>query len=259
MNYVLENEGEAKRLEKQSRLELYDINKELDSFQYNFKESYKILDAGCGSGILCRELQKRNSNISISGCDQSVQRIQYAQLQDKNLEFFEQDLTTLSHGQKKYNAIFNRFVAHHMNVETYTKVLEEFSKSLLPNGQIYIIDLDGVLLNLGTTNPELRIMLNKIQETFHGDLTIGRKIPQLLKKVGFKNINWKIETMDFQGKHRQAEVSQFVERFDFAMEMYLNIFRSEFEAKRFQKMFLEELSDPNTVLFYNKFLINASI
>lgn len=251
--YILENQAEAKRLDAQSEIDQFSIENELKNIKFPQKAS--LLDAGCGSGLVCRYLKKLFPHFEISGCDSSSQRLDYACQESPNIDFFNADITKLSSMNKSYDIIVNRYVAHHLSTNLYQQVLEEFYLSLNPGGKVIIIDADGALLNIGTLNQELLLFLDTIKNKFQGNLHQARIIPQMLKLAGFNKISYEISTMNFQGESRLKEIAQYQERIEFSKELYQEMLGSENNYYRFKELFIQELQE--SPIFYNKFIIEA--
>lgn len=253
MTYIMKNKNEAKRLHEQSQNFLFLPKKDLEGIR--LKSHSNILDAGCGSGIFTEELFKQNPSSKIFGCDIDNNQLDFAYNHTPSqISYFNHDLTC-SPLDNKYDYIFNRYVAHHFTQKNYLRILSHLHQSLNKKGKLFIIDADGILNNIGTTNLVLIENIKVINEKFSGDLHMARKIPTLLKNIGFKNIKWKIEVMDFTKENRQAEVKQWEQRIDFGMKSYIAALGSQFKAKNFKKLFLETIKDESTPLFYNKFII----
>ena len=96
-----------------------------------------------------------------------------------------------------------------------------------------------------------------VKAAFDGNLNVARIIPSLLKSVGFSNVTWRTEIMDFQGESRKLEALQWKGRFENSLEFYIKLLGSEFSARQFFKMYLDEVLNQDVPLFYNKFIIQA--
>lgn len=96
-----------------------------------------------------------------------------------------------------------------------------------------------------------------VKAAFDGDLNVARIIPSILKSVGFSNITWRTEVMDFQGEGRKLEAQQWKGRFENSLEFYIKLFGSEFSSRQFFKMYIDEVLSESVPLFYNKFIIHA--
>ena len=257
MSYILQGQFEAKRLDDQTNIDQFSIQDEFKGI--DIPPGSKVLDAGCGSGILCRFLEEKFPEIEIHGCDQSNQSLKYAQENTKSYssKYFQHDIVC-DQLIEKYDFIFNRLVAHHLGEKQLLRTIEIFYQALNKKGKIHIIDVDGVFLNLGTRSVQLREKMDKVKHAFKGDLQAARLLPSLLHETGFKNISCKIEVMNFQGKNRVLEVEQWKARFASSLSFYREVFGNEFEAKKFFKEYTLEAAKEHVPLFCNKFVVTAN-
>lgn len=218
----------------------------------------RVLDAGCGSGVLCRYLESNYQDLSVSGCDLSEESLSYAR--DKSTKestrFFKHDIINGKLPADSYDVIFNRLVAHHLG-ENLSRAYKNFYDGLRPGARLYVIDTDGLFLNLATLSPSLKSKMERVRSAFKGDACAGRQTPPLLNRIGFRQLSWRIETMDFKGENRVKEVQQWKERFDSSLSFYIEVFGSEFETKKFFKEYTTEASNEHVPRFYNKFIVEA--
>lgn len=254
MQYILKGQNEATRLDEQSAIPEFSLLKELENIK--LKKGANILDAGCGSGILCRFLEEKYVDLKINGCDLNEAGLEYARKTsaNRNSNYFQHNIVE-SPLKEKYDYIFNRLVAHHLGEQKLRLVIENFFNALNPEGKVYITDADGLLLNIGTLSLGLKDKMQKIKTAFEGDCQVARLIPSLLHEAGFINISWQIQIMDFQGLSRKMEVDQWKSRFESSLPFYIEILGSEFEARKFFKEYLTEASKEHVPLFYNKFIV----
>ena len=255
-NYILENSAESERLEQQSKNEQFNLAREISHL--DFSQCKSVLDAGCGSGLLGRYLQNKYPMISYSGCDQSLERIIYAKEHGpSHFNFFQADMYNENFTEEKYDLIITRYVLHHL--ENPAKVLANLKKRLNPNGRLIIVDVDGLMMNMGTENEYLLASLDKIKHGFMGSLNGGRRWPNLLNELKFSNITYRIDVMDFQKQDRVLEVEQFNQRLEFAKPMLAKILGSDFEFARFRKEYMAEMARDCVPFFYNRFVIEATV
>lgn len=101
----------------------------------------KTLDAGCGDGRLCHELN--SDDIDIVGVDKSEKAIRFAKAFNPTLQFYTLDLTKLSFDEK-------------FDVVTFIEVLEHIPPDIIPDiiSQIWqVLKPEGKLLvSVPTTN-----------------------------------------------------------------------------------------------------------
>jgi ubiquinone/menaquinone biosynthesis C-methylase UbiE len=257
-SYVLENEDEFERLERQSKNESYDYKSELVDFSP--KQNGSILDAGCGSGVVSRHLATLYPQANITACDFSELRIAQAKAHSEslpNLHYEIQNLTQATFKERSFDAIICRYVLEHLNQTDVKKAVAELFRGMRPNGMIHAIDMDGFLFNLHPQTPLLQKVFAKLATEMPLDLFVGRKIPALLQEAGFRNIRWRIETVSFQNENLTSEIALTQERFESALPFFIQFLGEEAIAHQFVKEYLECLHSSEIVLFYNKFVVSA--
>lgn len=256
MSYILKDINEAQRLDDQSLIEQFSLKHELQGI--HLEQGTSVLDAGCGSGVLCQYIEQNFHGVSVEGCDLDELSLAYAKKKatQPSTKFFKHDLQNQSLN-KKYDYIFNRYVAHHLGIEGMRQILKNLYHALTPGGRLCLIDIDGLFANLSTSKTSLIHQIDKVQNAFAGDLFTARKLPELLHETGLKQIDWKIHVMDFRGREKELEIDQWQKRFESALPFYVNVFGSETAARTFFQEYITEASKENIPLFYNKFVIQA--
>jgi SAM-dependent methyltransferase len=267
--YILEHEQEAQRLERQSQLAAFSLEKELEHIY--FHQDQFVLDAGCGTGLLRNYLLHKYPHLYYVGVDQSADRIAHHQ-KNKQMEFYQLNLedlnsldflrgsahecSTFIKAQQGFDTILSRYVMHHLS--DAQKLLSNLKKCLKPGGRLVLIDCDGILTNLGTLNTTLLSMLEKINIHFQGKLSAASKLPAELNACGFKDISYDIQTVNFQGISRQEECLQYRQRITFAKHIYIEALGSEAEYEKFLELYLSEFSKEHVSMYYSKFIITAT-
>lgn len=267
MSYVLENLSEWERLEFQSTLPQYDYKKELKDFEV--RQGSKILDAGCGSGVVTRYLAKLFPSAQIVGCDLASDRIQRSIQHSKeesssdpsgmsaNISFDVQDLSSLSYPSLSFDGIVCRYVLQHLSEEKRAQVLSGFHRCLKPGGYLHLIDYDGPFHNLFPQPPLVEEVLKKLELNPNLDLQIGRKLPALAIDAGFSKLKWRMELVEFQGESLAQETELLKTRLDYAQPFLTGLLGDSNKAQAFKKEFINALSDPRAVYFYNKVIVSA--
>ena len=256
MSYILKSKAEAQRLKDQSAMKSFSIEDELNDIQ--IIPDSKILDAGCGSGVLCHFLEKKFPHAQIEGCDLDELGLAHARRNSTSnrTNYFVHNLQSVPLS-RRYDLIINRYVAHHLGSDGMRPVLKNLYNAINPGGKICVIDIDGLMVNLATTNSTLMMKISQLKNEFTGDLHVARVLPTLLHETGFKNISWEITTMDFKGEEKEEEVSLWMRRFESSLPFYIRVFGSEHEARIFFNEFSREALKEHIPLFYNKFVIQA--
>lgn len=257
MKYAMESEGEAKRLETQAQQKGYQLETELAGV--SLPKAGKFLDAGCGSGLLCRYLKNQSTERDVWGVDFSDLRLhqaaQAASSAGLSIHFQREDLTKLSFADGTFDVIFCRYVFEHLPRPDV--VLKELYRILKPQGKLVVINFDGIVVNMHSKDPFLQEQLEQLGEGYVGDLYIARKLPALLSQNKFENVRWQTSCMDFTAEDRKEEALNTRSRFDFANEALCRIFGGERQVMEFKARYFAALEDPATTLFYTKFVVEG--
>ncbi len=257
MSYSMEHLEEAERLTRQNQQENYNILNEVRYF--NFSKNDLVLDAGCGSGDVHITLAQNFKNIKIDAFDFSEIRLKQAENKCKQLgintvNYFQSDIYKINATSEKYDKVICRFVLEHLDKPI--EAMKELQRVLKKGGHLYIIDLDGILFNIESESKKLNTYLARLKENFTFDLFIGRKLPNYLRKIGFTKINTNIDCMNFANEQMTAEITNYVDRFNFAKTKFVQALGSENDYEKFAELYIKELKNGCT-LFYNKFLVDA--
>lgn len=258
MSYTLENSGEAYRLEKQAQMKGYIPEQELSKIIIN--PNGKILDAGCGTGLMSRAIKKAYPDANVHACDISEERLRFGRKRASaagfdEIRFFHSDLQSIDGKRATYDNIVCRYVLQH--VMEPQAILKKFHHILNCNGVLNVVEIEGILFNSYCSNTFVMDCLNELQKSFKFDLFIGRKIPAMMKECGFSSINWHVELLEFRGDALQDECILTEERLQFALPLIASILGEE-KGSDFVLAYLQELQKPETTLFYNKFIVNGS-
>jgi SAM-dependent methyltransferase len=252
MTYILENNAESERLQKQNSQPQYSIHEELKHLKLVLNGK-KILDAGCGVGSLS-EILAHDFYSEIHGCDASEIRIHQAKKNcSKKINFFTTDLRSIPRNQNQFDVIFVRFVLEH--TLDPRPIISELFRVLKPGGHLVVIDFDGLIFNLDHRNPELKKYLEKLQSELPIDLFIGRKLPRLLTEEGFLLEECHIQGLSFLGSDLESEQKNMEMRFNQTEPLIKQILgQDKFEV--FSRLYLAEMKK-SQMLFCNKFIISS--
>jgi SAM-dependent methyltransferase len=260
MAYVLENEAESGRLEKQAEGEAYSLLEELGDVALSDGE--RVLDAGCGTGLVSRFLAERFPGARIEACDMSELRLAEAKRLRSSpahhlIRFFESDVQALKAPDAAYDRIFVRYVFEHLSRPELAA--RELLRALAPGGSARIVNFDGVIANLSSPSPRLASQIRHVLGAQRDcDVLIGRRIPGLLVEAGFSRVEWSVKAYAFQGKELEAERELTWQRLGFALPLLRSILGSEAEACAFRELYCEEMMRPGATIFYNKFVVEGS-
>ena len=255
--YCLEDKKETSRLEEQNAHALYSISDELK--KVNFSGIHKVLDAGCGSGFVTRNLLDLFPDLNITGIDYGIDRVEdakrLAKEEGKEATFLEASLYDLPFKDNEFDMVVSRFVFHHL--DDHQKAMNELYRVVKPGGQVVIIDSDGILFNFYTENSELMTLVDKLHKCFSLDFFSARKLKSYMSNSGGLNLKSSLIPMHFTGEDLLFERDQYVQRFSMMKPVLTNMLGEE-DTNRFCELYLHALDDKDgakgTELFYNRFI-----
>ncbi len=262
--YHIESEKESSRLERQASHPNYSLAREIPNPE--LPDGAKVLDAGCGSGLLLRFLAEKNSSrkISLHGVDGSPVRIEQAKELSRSLSsvslptlsFECAQLHKLPYPDSSFDRIYLRFVLQH--IADPVPILREMRRILKPKGAIYVIDADGVFFNLETQNVELATSLRKLEEVNRKNRLFSshvcREMPRFIREAGLSTSDLRSEVMCFiTPEDRAFEAAQWQDRLTQAMPLFKQLMGEE-QAFRFKNQYVREIENPDFLFYYTKFI-----
>lgn len=259
-NYVLESNKEGDRLDRQSRMKAFSPEAELRFLQ--LQPGQRILDAGCGSGIVSHHLSRLASGIQVVGWDFAQNRVDEAQQKygsSGNVRFAQRDLLKLNADSDpeikefgRFDAIVCRFVLRHFPQKVVPKVVRNLVNALKPGGTLCCIDVDGVLGDFSTGSTFLNKSLAQIRESKDVSFGVAMKMPSLFIGAGLEEVDWHVVTSEFKGDELSEETENLRQSFQNAKSFAVKVLRGEKNFKRFCKEFTAAMADPENIRFYNR-------
>lgn len=137
----------------------------------------RILDFGCGDGLMTKEVQSLFPKSEVHGVDPSSEIIDLArqlcpqalfQTSNKKLNIF---------GNKKFDIIFSAMVFHHIPFDEHKHYIKEINSILSPNGIF-------VLLELNPFNPMAQYIINTASIDVNAHMLMPWYTTKLLKPYG---------------------------------------------------------------------------
>ncbi len=255
VSYKLESAEEAKRLQEQEKMEAYSIAQEFGGFQ--LPEQSVLLDAGCGEGALSRFFRGNYPSLTIEACDLSEIRLKQAQETNAqhDINFFHSNLETIAKDSNLYDAIVCRYVFEHL--QDPLKVAREFARVLRPGGKAWICDLDNLFIGFHTVDDEFNSVLQRVSTKVGVDLYMGRKIPAILRKAGFKIQNTQMYCHQFSGEGLEQEKKNYLRRFSQMETTFKRALRGIMEFEEFRDRYITLMDDNGSNMFLSKFVVEA--
>jgi ubiquinone/menaquinone biosynthesis C-methylase UbiE len=230
------------------------------------QEGQKILDAGCGSGIVSNYLSTLCSGVSVVGWDFSGDRIAAAQAKyglANNIHFAQKNLLEMYKESDLcksgcFDIAVCRFVLRHFNSANGRRVVKNLFNVLKPGGTLYCIDVEGVLNDVFYASPFLKKCLRRLREVKAMDFKVARKMPLLMLEEGFQNVDWHVLTCEFKGDELLQEIDNLQQSFKNAEAFGVKTLGGMKNFARFQKEYFSALQKQGCVHYYNKVIALGS-
>ena len=150
----------------------------IDEINEVIPKNGKIIDFGCGQGLIALHLSKNNSR-QVIGID--ANKIRLPKSTQKNLIFRNADITKLS--LEKINGAVVSDVLHHLPLKEQRKLIENIYNNLKNNGILVIKEIDA--------NEFIRSKLSRLWDfiLYPQDkitFTSYKYLKEILTKTGFK-------------------------------------------------------------------------
>jgi len=146
----------------------------------------KILDLGCGNGIIYKYFLKNSNFISYTGIDNDKKKIKKLQsLNTNKITFLNNNLEEIINIIKNYDCILMIDVMHHLNKKNQKKIIENILKNMKKNSTLIYKDISN-------KNP-IKSLLNRIHDFFFNFQVINYY--ELKKIISFAKNNLKIKDL----------------------------------------------------------------
>jgi|SRR3989344_1863408 len=142
------------------------------------KDNSKILDAGCGTGNLLVNLNKKAKNLRLYGIDISEEMLKVAKRKLENkVKLQLMPVEKIKFKENSFDYVFSTETFHHFS--NSKKAIGNFYKILKRNGKLIVLDFDfGFLLN----------KFFHFVEPGNNKMHSSREFRILFKQYKFKNI-----------------------------------------------------------------------
>ncbi len=160
-------------------------------FLPELKPGFRVLDAGCGPGTITLGLARAVAPGEVIGIDieasQFVAAREQATQEGLNVTLRTASIYQLPFEDRSFDAVFSHDVLQH--ISDPPAALAELRRVIKPGGVIGIRagDMGGILIDSEFEGPAKALASYLARrEKDEGDIYIGRKLPRLLRKAGFK-------------------------------------------------------------------------
>jgi ubiquinone/menaquinone biosynthesis C-methylase UbiE len=191
MNYLMENNEEAIRLEMKTDAET--VRKQAE--WCGIKPGMRVLDVGCGPGITTSILHEMiQPGGSIIGIDSSEDRIEYAKKyygEKDGIAFYHCDLRNPPDDIGEFDALWVRFVLEYFRAEG-SDIVKHLKELVKKGGYLCLLDLDYNCLSHYEITAEMedviRNLMKILDDVYNFDTFAGRKLHSYLYDNEFENI-----------------------------------------------------------------------
>jgi len=150
------------------------------------KNSFYLLDYGCGIGNLYDSVAKFFPKAIYTGVDQSKKSIREAKLRFPD-HFDFQELDSSSWKEKKYDLVFSSGVFHHISHDEHSSLIQYLSSLLNVNGKIVIWEHNPI-------NPFTQKIVRECIFDEDAILIQSKKLKQHLENASFSKVRVKYTT-----------------------------------------------------------------
>lgn len=187
--YVMESEGEARRLAEQARA--LPVHSHL--ITTGLAPGMKALDAGCGPGVITAAIADVvGRQGSVLGIDLHAQRLEEARAHCAPLpqcSFLQGDVRKLELPENTFDYVWCQFVMEYLSQPA--EAVAELIRVTRPGGRLVVSDVDALGLHNWPVSPELAQGCQKFVAALAAvglDLHAGRKIFHLFRRAGLEQV-----------------------------------------------------------------------
>lgn len=255
INYILDNDAEADRLEAQACQPHYDVSSEFRDTKFERNET--ILDAGCGSGVASRYLATRFAAF-VLGMDYSMNRLKEASLLSKTLgvKYIQADLLNCCFlKENQFDKIICRFVLQH-NPSKVREIIESFLPLIKPSGKLIIIDVSHAVLYLDGGSPDFKCYLSKVRnyllesKLFNGD--VSKIIRSMTIPTGLQMESELVLEEYFSSDQRTLEAKVADQRLAFSRKAVDHLFEQDYSYDQWACDYIGNLLDSTNEYFFKR-------
>jgi SAM-dependent methyltransferase len=190
--YAIHSDEECERLEAQALLAPVSAHVK----HVPARAGMHVLDAGCGSGSMAREIARSAPGSTVVGVDLREKYLEYARRRSeaeglKNLTFKTGDVRELPFADDSFDIVWTKYLLQW--VAEPMRAMREFARVLKPGGLLVSANFDGFAVTHEPPDPALQPLTEFV---FHGlaDPFIGRKMAGMCRDSGLADIDVEMET-----------------------------------------------------------------
>lgn len=256
--YIIHTDEECERLDAQASLAgILDHVKHIPA-----QPGMQILDAGCGSGSMAREIARTAPKANVVGVDLRDDYIDYARRRTaeaglKNLSFETGDIRELPYSNDSFDIIWTKYVLQW--VAEPMRAMREFARVLKPGGLLISVNFDGFAVTHEPPDPAIQPMTEFIFSNLV-DSFIGRKMAGMCRECGLFDIDVKMEAdrvYTVIGKIDPERRRNWEIQWSGARKPVARLLGSESLADAFIEKFMAYEDRPDTATYCTLYIVSA--
>lgn len=256
--YLMEDAREARRLaEKVQPMEW--ISRYLRTY---VQEPQRMLDVGCGPGVIVQALAEAYPESEVCGLDASADRLAEGQRRCEhipNVRWCQSNAMSMVLPSASFDLVFSRFLFEYLPHRD--QALQEMIRVCRPGGLIVLQDLDGQLMWHDPPDEELDHVLQGIRvhlENAGFDPFVGRKLYALAYAAGLQDIMVQAESYHLiPGRIDDENYRLWELKLDIALPVITQAVGSVDMAQRVKQQFLNYLLRKDTLTYSVVFTVTG--
>jgi ubiquinone/menaquinone biosynthesis C-methylase UbiE len=189
--YAIHSDEECERLEAQARLA--PVSSHLKYLP--LKSGLSVLDAGCGSGSMTRQIAAAESGANIVGVDRQEPYLDFARRKAEsenltNVTFAKGDVRALPFPDATFDIVWHKYLLQW--VGDPQAAMTEFARVTKPGGLIVSCNFDSYGMIHEPPDPVMQPLAEHLFSQF-ADLFIGRRMARMSQKAGLVDIQVAME------------------------------------------------------------------
>jgi SAM-dependent methyltransferase len=191
LDYLLDSDDELLRLERQAKI--YGFQDDLRHLALSGAE--RVLDAGCGAGVITRAVARALPQGNVIGVDRETRYVDFARCkaaseQLSNIEFQVADVLSLPFSGGTFDVLWSKHLLQW--VKERDAAVREFKRVVRPGGRVVCCNFDGLWANPypadSVLQRDLDLWFAAMEAEVGYDRFLGRKLASMLSSVGLVDV-----------------------------------------------------------------------